>query len=133
MDLIGWIQLIPLIAAAGSVLFESKYDRGDEDSAKRTTVRIIALLAITCAIIGIVYGRRQSQSEQVRRDSMLQQQLETQRQQLSVSGQIQSEQVRQISKADELAQAQTGVIEGQDKLLEVSDKLRTEQSKGIQE
>jgi len=137
MDTIGWFQLIPLIAAAGLSLSEFRYDKDDEESARRRVVRVVSLVVLLVAMAGIVIGRIQSRREQSAREAVLQQQLEHERELLQISHRLEESQNENLksqketlNKAGELADSQTAMIDLQSKGLDLSKVLKAEQLQG---
>jgi hypothetical protein len=134
MDLIGWLQIFPLISTIGILVFEGLFDKNTDEDSRKRTVRWVSSLAIVFSLAAIMIGRKQSYDEQVRREAVFNQALENQKKQLlEASGKIQSSQQHQIAQAEELKETQKQVIQGQQKQLDQSTELRSMQGRGIEE
>ena len=128
MDAIGLLQIIPLIGAVVGLLF----DRAEDDTRKRV-VRWLSICAIGFSMAAMLYGRREFSKERFNREEVMRQQLAHQRQQIESLKKIQSSQEQNLAKADQLAETQDKVIEGQDRQLGLSAVLGIQQSETIQE
>ena len=133
MELIGWLQIIPLILTCGTLVFEGIFDKNTYEDSRKRVLRLFAIGAVGFSVLAILYGQKRSAEEKIRSDAKYQQTLAIQNKQLEESQKIRSRQDDQIAEAKELKESQQQTIEGQKTQLRQSVELRSAQSRGIEE
>jgi len=133
MDPIIWLQVIPLILACGTMLFEGIFDKNTDEDSRKKVLRFASIIALLCTLVAILYGQRKSAEEKLQNEAKYQQTLAVQNKQLEESQRIRSRQDAQIADAHEIKESQQQTIEGQKTELRQSAELRNAQSQGIEQ
>ena len=129
MDGILILQEVTTGSAIIGIFVEAYFDKGSTDSKKKWVTRGISVAALVFGMLVVFYARRES----AHNDLVLQQQIERQKEQLSLSKDMQLSQKDQISQSKELAHLQQQVIESQKQQILLSGQLLDAQGRGIQQ